>query len=55
MPTLYELNIIMVQILTMQSTISSVQDACLEHAEVWGALQMFENFIFPPIPIFKNI
>jgi hypothetical protein len=36
-------------------TISSVQDACLEHAEVLGALQNFENFIFPPFPIFKNI
>jgi hypothetical protein len=36
-------------------TISSVQDACLEHAEVWAALQKFETFIFPPFPIFKNI
>ena len=24
-------------------TISSVQDACLEHAEILGALQKFEN------------
>jgi hypothetical protein len=36
-------------------TISSVQDACLDHAEILGALQNFENFIFPPFPIFKSI
>ena len=55
MQTLYELNIIMMRILTMQFTISSVQDACLEHAEVLGALQNFEIYILPPFPIFKNI
>ena len=36
-------------------TISSVQDACLDHAEIWGALQKFKNNIFPPFPSFKNI
>ena len=39
----------------MQFTVSQVQNACLEYAEILGALQKFENFIFPPFPIFKNI
>jgi hypothetical protein len=34
-------------------TISSVQDACLEHAEVLGALQKFEKTNSPPFPISK--
>ena len=59
MQILFEFNICMIQ-LSLQTfnhaiTISSVQDACLEHAEILGALQKFEIFIFPPFPILKNI
>ena len=34
-------------------TISCVQNACLEYAEMLGAFQNFENYISPPFPIFK--
>ena len=34
-------------------TIPRIQNASLEHAEVLGAFQIFENLIFPPFPMFK--
>jgi hypothetical protein len=43
------------QTTTMQFTISSDQDACLEHAEGLGALPKVLKSFFPPFPIFKNI
>ena len=36
-------------------TISCVQNACLEYAEMLGAFQNFESFLLSPNILFKNI
>ena len=58
-PILYEFNIFIIQlylqITNYAFTISSVQDAFLEHAETLDALQDFEIFLFPPFSYFQNV
>ena len=59
MQILLEFDILMIyifmQIIKHAITISSVQDACVEHAVVLVTSKYLQETIFPPFPIFKII